>query len=188
MANEKVFQSRIQLKHDTEENWLKATNFIPKEGEIIIYDVDENNPIARFKIGDGTTKVNQLSFVSHHKIISYLPQVLSEEEKAQARKNISAISLEELANVAYINKEDNENIENPDIEVTSVVVDSALSETSINPVQNKIITEKINELTSMIVNKESLPAVTSENNGQFLMVVDGAWAATTIENAEEVTY
>lgn len=95
MANEKVFQSRIQLKHDTEENWLKATNFIPKEGEIIIYDVDENNPIARFKIGDGTTKVNQLSFVSHHKIISYLPQVLSEEEKAQARENIGAISIED---------------------------------------------------------------------------------------------
>lgn len=93
MANEKVFQSRIQLKHDTEENWLKATNFIPKEGEIVIYDVDENNPIARFKIGDGTTKVNQLSFVSHHKIISYLPQVLSEEEKAQARENIDAASI-----------------------------------------------------------------------------------------------
>ena len=50
MANEKIFQSRIQLKHDTEENWSKATNFIPKVGEIIIYDVDENNPIARFKI------------------------------------------------------------------------------------------------------------------------------------------
>lgn len=101
MANEKVFQSRIQLKHDIEENWLKATNFIPKEGEIVIYDVDANNPIARFKIGDGVTKVNQLSFVSHHKIISYLPQVLSEEEKAQARENIGAASLEELNNLEY---------------------------------------------------------------------------------------
>lgn len=88
MANE--LKSRIQLKHDTEENWLKATNFIPKNGEIIIYDVDVNNSIARFKIGDGTTPVNQLSFVSHHKIISYLPQVLSEEEMAQARENIGA--------------------------------------------------------------------------------------------------
>lgn len=153
MANEKVFQSRIQLKHDTEENWLKATNFIPKEGEIVIYDVDENNPIARFKIGDGTTKVNQLSFVSHHKIISYLPQVLSEEEKAQARENISAISLEELADVAYINKEDNENIENPDVEMTNVVVDSALSETSINPVQNKVITQELSKVSSAIADK-----------------------------------
>lgn len=63
MANEKVFQSRIQLKHDIEENWLKATNFVPKEGEIIIYDVDANNPAPRFKVGDGTTVVNSLPFM-----------------------------------------------------------------------------------------------------------------------------
>lgn len=63
MANEKVFQSRIQLKHDIEENWLKATNFIPKEGEIIIYDIDANNSTPRFKVGDGTTVVSLLPFV-----------------------------------------------------------------------------------------------------------------------------
>lgn len=185
MANEKVFQSRIQLKHDTEENWLKATNFIPKEGEIIIYDVDENNPIARFKIGDGTTKVNQLSFVSHHKIISYLPQVLSEEEKAQARENISAISLDELANVAYINKEDNETVEDPDIEMTSAVVDSALSETSVNPVQNKVITQELNKVSKaidgfpksndeeieMLIDADLLPAVTTASGA---ILTDGS--------------
>ena len=64
MANEKIFQSRIQLKHDVEENWLKATNFIPKEGEIIIYDVDANNPTPRFKIGNGETVVNLLPFAA----------------------------------------------------------------------------------------------------------------------------
>ena len=90
MANEKVFQSRIQLKHDIEENWSKATNFVPKVGEIIIYDIDENNSIARFKIGDGITNVNSLPFVSHHEVISYLPQDLTEEQKAQARENIGA--------------------------------------------------------------------------------------------------
>ena len=64
MANEKIFQSRIQLKHDVEENWLKATNFIPKEGEIIIYDVDANNPTPRFKVGNGETVVNLLPFAA----------------------------------------------------------------------------------------------------------------------------
>lgn len=88
MANEKVFQSRIQLKHDVEENWSKATNFIPKVGEIIIYDIDENNSIARFKIGDGTTNVNLLPFVSHHEVISYLPQELTEDQQMQARANL----------------------------------------------------------------------------------------------------
>ena len=98
MANEKIFQSRIQLKHDIEENWSKATNFIPKVGEIIIYDIDENNSIARFKIGDGITNINSLPFVSHHEVISYLPQELTEEQKAQARENIDAAE--------YLDKDD----------------------------------------------------------------------------------
>lgn len=59
---EKNIQSRIQHKHDIEANWLKATNFIPKAGELIIYDVDSNNAAPRFKIGDGTTVVSSLPF------------------------------------------------------------------------------------------------------------------------------
>ena len=60
MAN-KNFNTRIINKHDTEENWSKA-NFIPKQGELIIYDKDDTHDIARFKIGDGTTNVNELLF------------------------------------------------------------------------------------------------------------------------------
>ena len=40
MATEKNISSRIINKHDTEINWNKATNFIPKAGEIIVYDRD----------------------------------------------------------------------------------------------------------------------------------------------------
>lgn len=61
MANEKTFQSRIQLKHDTEAHWQLATGFTPKAGEMIIYDADANNPV-RYKIGDGVTNVNALPF------------------------------------------------------------------------------------------------------------------------------
>lgn len=59
---EKQLKTRIQLKIDTEENWSKATNFIPKEGEVIFYKPDDGNPRYRIKIGDGTTTVNSLSF------------------------------------------------------------------------------------------------------------------------------
>ena len=38
---EREIKGRFTHKHDVEANWLKATNFIPKQGEIIIYDVDE---------------------------------------------------------------------------------------------------------------------------------------------------
>lgn len=62
MSNEKNLKVRISNKHDIEANWLKATNFIPKAGELIIYDPDENFAYARFKFGDGVTLINDLPF------------------------------------------------------------------------------------------------------------------------------
>ena len=59
---EKNLIGRIIHKHDIEENWLKATNFIPKQGEIIVYDIDSTYNYERFKIGDGTTNINTLPF------------------------------------------------------------------------------------------------------------------------------
>lgn len=61
--SEKNINSRIAHKHDVESNWIKATNFIPKAGEIIIYDIDHNNTAPRMKVGDGATYVNNLPFV-----------------------------------------------------------------------------------------------------------------------------
>ena len=62
MAN-KNFDTRIQHKHDTEANWLKATTFIPMKGELIVYDVDATHDYERIKMGDGITNVNALPFV-----------------------------------------------------------------------------------------------------------------------------
>lgn len=59
MANDK---GRIIHKHDTEENWKKAINFIPQMGEIIIYDIDNNYSYQRMKIGDGIHTVSALPF------------------------------------------------------------------------------------------------------------------------------
>lgn len=70
MAIEKNINSRIQHKHDIEANWLKAENFIPKAGEIIVYDPDENNSISRMKIGDGVLTVSNLSFITDNISIS----------------------------------------------------------------------------------------------------------------------
>ena len=60
----KSFNARIKSKHDVEANWKKATNFIPYEGEIIIYDSDNTHTASRFKVGNGSTKINDLPFVS----------------------------------------------------------------------------------------------------------------------------
>ena len=66
MANNE-FYSRIIHKHDIEANWNKAVNFIPKQGEIIVYDIDNNHDYERIKIGNGTNKVNNLPFIEELK-------------------------------------------------------------------------------------------------------------------------
>ena len=65
---EKNIKTRIIHKHDTEENWNKATNFIPKQGELIVYDNDSIYDYERFKIGDGITNVNDLPFATYKSI------------------------------------------------------------------------------------------------------------------------
>jgi hypothetical protein len=72
MATEKI-QSRIQLKYDTLENWEKATNFVPKKGEICVYTdyelpYGESNEMLHinepaFKVGDGETLINNLPYL-----------------------------------------------------------------------------------------------------------------------------
>lgn len=59
---EKSIKSRIIHKHDTEANWILATGFSPKQGEVIVYDIDDTHDYERIKIGDGTTNVNDLPF------------------------------------------------------------------------------------------------------------------------------
>lgn len=53
-------------KLETPEDWEKAKNFIPKKGQIIIYDgIKENDRYIqspRIKIGDGIHKVSDLPF------------------------------------------------------------------------------------------------------------------------------
>lgn len=64
-TTEKVFNTRLILKNATEAEQTANANFVPKKGELIIYNVDSdghNNP--RLKIGDGTTAVNDLPFVA----------------------------------------------------------------------------------------------------------------------------
>lgn len=60
----KKINARIVQKHDIEDNWLKAVNFVPMQGEIVVYDKDENYDYERIKVGDGVTLVSDLSFVA----------------------------------------------------------------------------------------------------------------------------
>lgn len=75
MATKNVNKTRLLMKHDIEANWLKAENFIPLEGEIVVYDADETHSRPRMKIGDGKTQVGALSFVSPETIEPHMQLV-----------------------------------------------------------------------------------------------------------------
>lgn len=54
----------VAHRNDTAEKWAKAVNFIPKKGELIIYNPDptiEGDKI-KFKFGNGIDNVNALPF------------------------------------------------------------------------------------------------------------------------------
>lgn len=59
---DKTLHARIINIHDTEQNWNQAKTFVPRAGEIVVYDVDEQHTYPRFKMGDGTTSVVDLPF------------------------------------------------------------------------------------------------------------------------------
>lgn len=61
---EKNLNTRMQQKIDTTENWGKAVNFVPKKGEIIVYSDGGGAGVPKIKVGDGTTKVGSLKFIT----------------------------------------------------------------------------------------------------------------------------
>lgn len=71
----KDIASRVILKHDIEANWNKATTFVPKQGEIIIYDIDSNNSYERFKLGDGVTTAIELPFYQEQELNDILNKI-----------------------------------------------------------------------------------------------------------------
>ena len=78
---EKILNSRIINKHDSADNWSKAENFTPKQGEIIVYDIDSTHSYERIKIGDGVQNVNALPFVDDALRTEILEQINNVDTK-----------------------------------------------------------------------------------------------------------
>lgn len=65
-------KARICQLHKTEAEWNKLTDFIPLGGELIIFDPDRQHRYSRVKIGDGVTKLQNLSFLIDPAIDEFL--------------------------------------------------------------------------------------------------------------------
>ena len=134
---EKRLNTRIIHKHETEANWLLATNFVPMQGEIIIYDIDSTHAYERVKVGDGKTLVSALPFIDANKVDKVSGKGLSTNDYTTTEKN-------KLAGIAE--------------GANKTVVDSELSSTSTNPVQNKAIYSKLDTLIGGVPVSEQIEA------------------------------
>ena len=142
----KNIKSRIILKHDIESNWLLATGFTPLKGEVIIYDVDDKHSYERVKIGDGQHNVNDLHFIDSNKVDKVSGKGLSTNDYTTAEKN-------KLAGIAE--------------GANKTVVDSALSDSSTNPVQNKVIKAYIDsEITEWVGDEKVSEQITAAIAGK----------------------
>lgn len=115
---ENNFQVRIMQKHDTEANWSLATNFIPKAGELIIYDVDASHSSPRLKIGNGIDTVINLPFTDG---------------------GAADIGNATIIKSGLMSAEDKRKLNNIEENATSVYVDSTLKDNSSNAIQNKAV-------------------------------------------------
>lgn len=101
----KTLNARIITKHDTEANWEKALSFIPKLGEIIIYETPlktipneyDWTSIPRIKIGDGNTLINDLLFITEAYVQKRSGWDLSENNYNSTHWNI----VNKIANLGY---------------------------------------------------------------------------------------
>lgn len=92
--NDVKYNIKSAFFHAKESEWKteELNSYIPKQGEIVIYDIDDVYAYERFKIGDGVQNVIDLPFYNDGFVSYYETQTLTDEQKAQARENIGVVN------------------------------------------------------------------------------------------------
>ena len=154
------YKTRIQQKHAPSTDWAKATNFTPLDGEIIVY-----TDLQKIKIGDGVTKVGALEFTNSKDAETLTGASLStilnssdvEIPTSKAVLNalngkVNKVDGKSLSTEDYTTEEKNK-LSGIESGANKTTVDSSLSSTSTNPVQNKVINTKFTSVQSNIDSK-----------------------------------
>ena len=145
MAN-KIFNIRVKNKRDTEAH-CKKKNPVLLDGEIIIVTTTSGD--TRFKVGDGKKTYNQLPF-QDQKTRDLIPSVdssLSSTSTNPVQNKIIKSELDKKAERDVVNTTtnglmsvaDKKKLDGIAAGANKTTVDSALSSTSTNPVQNKVV-------------------------------------------------
>ncbi len=59
----RVLKGQVTHSHAPESTWIRALNFVPAKGELIVYEPDSRHKESRIKMGDGETLLNDLPFL-----------------------------------------------------------------------------------------------------------------------------
>ena len=146
----KIFNIRLRNKRDTEANW-KSKNPVLLDGEIIIVTTTSGD--TRFKVGDGKKTYNQLPF-QDQKTRDLIPSVdssLSSTSTNPVQNKIIKSELDKKAERDVVNTTtnglmsvaDKKKLDGIAVGANKTTVDSALSSTSTNPVQNKVVNDAL---------------------------------------------
>jgi hypothetical protein len=65
-------KARISQLSKTESEWALLQDFVPLQGELIIFSPDRQYRYSRLKVGDGTSKLNDLPFFIDYSINDFL--------------------------------------------------------------------------------------------------------------------
>lgn len=80
-----TFKAKLQMRHDTEENWLLvADSFIPLAGEPCVTDDGEHK--GQIKIGDGTQNWGQLQYLGQS-ISTYIESIQALDNQINVTNN-----------------------------------------------------------------------------------------------------
>lgn len=182
MAN-KIFNTRVKNKRDTEANWT-SKNPVLLNGEIAI--VDTTSGETRFKVGDGTKRYSQLPFQDAATLANYVKTTRKINNKAlssdisltasdvgalpsttTALKNPHALTFTGAVTGSY------DGSAAKSVAIPSV--DSSLSSTSTNAIQNKAVNTALSGKASTAVATTSANGLMSSSDKSKLDgIADGA--------------
>lgn len=179
----KIFNIRLRNKRDTEANWT-SKNPVLLNGEIIVVDTASGE--TRFKVGDGAKKYSQLPFQDAATLGNYVPTTRKVNSKAlssdisltasdvgalpsttTALKNPHALTFTGAVTGSY------DGSAAKSVAIPSV--DSSLSSTSTNAIQNKAVNTALSGKASTAVATTSANGLMSSSDKSKLDgIADGA--------------
>lgn len=173
MANN-TLKTRIVLNNKTNEEWNSAaySNTVPLKGEVCIY-----SDLRKIKIGDGTTKIGELLFAN------LTPEEVTALVEASSHTHNNKNVLD--ATTASFTTDLLNKLNGIASGANKITVDTTLSSTSTNPVQNKVVNSALSNKvpTSRTVNGKALSTNISLNAADVGADVSGA-ANTALTSAK----